>query len=46
MGGGYCSLPVPRVLTLTWRQVQGVHGVENEVDEMIVRHPVAEVGRE
>ena len=27
-------------------QVQGVHVVENEVDEVIGRHPIAKIGRE
>jgi hypothetical protein len=27
-------------------QVEGIHGVEDEVDQMIGGHPVAQIGRE
>jgi exodeoxyribonuclease VII small subunit len=27
-------------------QIEGVHGVENEVDQVIGRHPVTQIGRE
>ncbi len=27
-------------------QVEGVHGIEDEVDEMIGGHPVAQIGRQ
>ncbi len=46
MWGGYCSLPGPRGVDADLAQIEGVRGLEAEVDEVIGGHPVAQVGRE